>query len=189
MRNTDPIDRTRLYEEVWAEPMLKVALRYEVSSSYLARVCERLNVPRPPRGYWALLAVGRPPRKPPLPDARTGDDLEWSRAGEPPRIAATDELSAVESTTIPVPPRKVARSGKHPLLHDARAHFENAKALDTGYLSPTKNRRVDIVVAKEQLDYALDTTNKLFVALENVGHHITFAHQGCWCTDSFGQSG
>src|SRR5688572_19949769 len=80
------VDRERLYEEVWAEPMTKVAARYGVSSSFLARVCERLNVPRPGRGYWAQLEVGRAPAKPVLPGARLGDELEWSRDGAPRRV-------------------------------------------------------------------------------------------------------
>ena len=32
------VSREKLYEEVWAEPMLKVGARYGVSSSFLARV-------------------------------------------------------------------------------------------------------------------------------------------------------
>lgn len=42
-----PLSREALYELVWSEPMLKVAPRYGVSSSYLARICVLLNVPRP----------------------------------------------------------------------------------------------------------------------------------------------
>ena len=45
------ISRKALYEMVWSEPMLKVAARFGVSSSYMARVCTVLNVPRPERGY------------------------------------------------------------------------------------------------------------------------------------------
>ena len=52
-----------LYEQVWNEPMTKVAIRYNVSSSFLARVCERLNVPRPTRSYWAQLEVGKAPAR------------------------------------------------------------------------------------------------------------------------------
>ncbi len=52
-----PVSREQLYAEVWAEPMTKVALKYKVSSSFMARVCNWLNVPRPERGYWAKLAV------------------------------------------------------------------------------------------------------------------------------------
>jgi hypothetical protein len=40
------VSREDLYKEVWAEPMTRVAARHEVSSSFLARVCQRLNVPR-----------------------------------------------------------------------------------------------------------------------------------------------
>ena len=78
------ITREQLYAEVWAEPMVRVAARYEVSSSYLARVCARLNVPRPERGYWAKLEAGKPVRQPPLPEPRprARDELEWSKEGD-----------------------------------------------------------------------------------------------------------
>jgi len=61
-----PVSREQLYKEVWAEPMTTVALRYKVSSSFLARVCTWLNVPRPERGYWAKLAVGKASKQPSL---------------------------------------------------------------------------------------------------------------------------
>jgi len=67
--------------------MLKVAARFGVSSSYMARVCTLLNVPRPARGYWARLAVGKAPKQSALPKPQTGDLLEWSRDGTPPRRA------------------------------------------------------------------------------------------------------
>lgn len=51
--------REELYRLVSAEPMTKPAVRSDVSGSYLARACETLNVPRPPRGHWAKLAVGK----------------------------------------------------------------------------------------------------------------------------------
>ena len=70
------VTREKLYEEVWAEPMTTVAKRYDVASGYLARVCEQLNIPRPARGYWQQLKVGRPPKKPKLPEPRPGDDLD-----------------------------------------------------------------------------------------------------------------
>ena len=80
--NKSPVSREQLYEEVWAEPMTKVALKYNVSSSFMARVCTWLNVPRPERGYWAKLAVGKTAKRPPLPEAEPGDELEWNRYGQ-----------------------------------------------------------------------------------------------------------
>jgi hypothetical protein len=52
----EPISREALYALVWSEPMTRVAERFGVSGSYMARVCELMNVPRPERGYWAKLA-------------------------------------------------------------------------------------------------------------------------------------
>ena len=107
----------QLYEQVWARPMLAVAKEYEVSANYLARVCASLNVPWPPRGYWARVAAGQKPRRPALPPARSGDQLEWEKgagldvplsrpARSKPKGAPEAEHSAAESPTY----RTVIRS-------------------------------------------------------------------------------
>lgn len=44
------MSREELYEAVWSGPVSKVAKNYDVSGSFLARVCDLLKVPRPPRG-------------------------------------------------------------------------------------------------------------------------------------------
>jgi len=60
--------RERIYEEIWAEPMIKVAKRYNVSDVALAKVCRKLNIPRPGRGYWEKKAAGKPvSKRPALP--------------------------------------------------------------------------------------------------------------------------
>jgi DNA-binding HxlR family transcriptional regulator len=63
-------DRNVLYEQVWSEPVLTVAKGYGVSSVWLGNVCRKLNVPVPPRGYWARVRSGGKGRKPPLPELR-----------------------------------------------------------------------------------------------------------------------
>lgn len=60
-------DRKVLYEQVWSEPALTVSKGYGVSSVWLGKVCRLLNVPVPPRGYWARVRSGGKWRKPPLP--------------------------------------------------------------------------------------------------------------------------
>jgi len=62
--------------------MLKVAARYDVSSSYMVGICTLLNVPRPQRGYRAKLVVGEAPKKPDLPVARHGDEPRKFRIGQ-----------------------------------------------------------------------------------------------------------
>lgn len=84
MNGPDQITREELYDFVWSETMLRVAERFGVSSSYMARICTVLNVPRPAAGYWAKLAVGKAPKKPPLPEAKPGDQLAWMRGQQLP---------------------------------------------------------------------------------------------------------
>lgn len=52
-------DRAKLLEEVWTEPVQTVALRYQLSDVGLKKLCSRLLIPTPPRGYWAKLKAGR----------------------------------------------------------------------------------------------------------------------------------
>jgi hypothetical protein len=60
-------DRGALYERVWAQPVQDVAKGYGISGVRLGKVCRTLNIPVPPRGYWARVRSGAPVRKPPLP--------------------------------------------------------------------------------------------------------------------------
>jgi hypothetical protein len=76
------VTREKLYKEVWSEPMTTVAKRYEVSSNYLARICEQLRVPRPSQGYWQQLAAGRTIERAQLPEADPGDKVVWKRGEE-----------------------------------------------------------------------------------------------------------
>ena len=66
------ITRKELYKQVWAEPMSKLARKYGLSDVGLAKICKKHNIPRPPRGYWAVKAAGYDARQLPLPP---GDDV------------------------------------------------------------------------------------------------------------------
>jgi hypothetical protein len=72
MENHDQIvlDRQKLYEEVWAEPVVIVAKRYGLSDVGLAKICKKLSIPLPSRGYWAKVKAGRTMKKIPLPDLK-----------------------------------------------------------------------------------------------------------------------
>ncbi len=54
------LTRAELYELVWKTPMNKLAANYGVSGNGLAKICDRLEVPYPPRGYWAKVAAKKP---------------------------------------------------------------------------------------------------------------------------------
>jgi|GEM_PF-676800 len=50
--------RQQLFEEVWSLPTQKVATQHGVSDVAIAKTCKRLEIPKPPRGYWAKKAAG-----------------------------------------------------------------------------------------------------------------------------------
>lgn len=47
------ISRKQLYEEVWSQPMQRLAEKYDISDVGLAKACKRAGIPLPGRGYWA----------------------------------------------------------------------------------------------------------------------------------------
>jgi len=51
-------ERASLYEEVWSEPMTKLAKKYGLSDSGLRLICRVLNIPLPRQGHWAKIAAG-----------------------------------------------------------------------------------------------------------------------------------
>lgn len=61
------LTREELYEEVWSEPMATVAGKYGLSDVGLAKICRKLDVPVPWRGYWRKKQVGQTVKRPPLP--------------------------------------------------------------------------------------------------------------------------
>jgi hypothetical protein len=171
------VTREKLHQLVWSKPMTKVAEQFGVSGSYLARVCSTLRVPRPERGYWAKLDVGKAPAIPSLPEAQPGDPLDWSKDGElrgPPRI---HKRIAVRPTRRLSPTAPI--TGVHMLIKEGRTHFESGRPVDDGaYLKPYKKLLVDITTSKTGLDKALTLANEIFNALESTGFKVAIAHSG-----------
>jgi hypothetical protein len=167
------VSRETLFEQVWLEPMTTVAVRHGVSSNFLARVCERLNVPHPGRGYWQQLEVGKAEPKPALPDPRPGDELEWARDGEPRRFF--QPVTQSPEASEPLPKRVFPPGTIHPLVAGTRDIFSHSAGNDAGHLRPSKRKLPDVFVTEAQLERGLGFLDELFKALESRGHRVDFA--------------
>lgn len=178
------VTRAELHQLVWSEPMTKIATRFGVSSSYMAKVCDLMNVPPPGRGFWAKLQAGKPVPRIPLPDARPSDLQQWSKG----------DALVCQSPPTPSPPKprrarnKVSKtiSERHQLVRGVVPLFEKVRSSqEDGYLRPTKKLLVDITSSRECLEKALDFANELFNAFEVSGHQVTLApsHQRYSRTD------
>lgn len=86
-------ERAKLYEEVWAEAVTKVAKRYGISDVALRKICKKLAVRLPPLGYWAKLEYEECRRRREAFEERRRKELElvealeeethkWRRAGD-----------------------------------------------------------------------------------------------------------
>lgn len=163
------VSREELYRLVWAQPMTKVAEQFGVSGSYLARVCELMNVPRPERGYWAKLQHGKAPPQEPLPEASPGDQLHWSKDGStPPPQKPRPTYKRSRKPRTKIPPGQI-----HRLIRGAKPLFEKTRRIDDdAYLRPYKRLLVDVTSSEACLQRALDFANQLFNALEAAGHSV-----------------
>lgn len=109
------ISRDELYRQVWATPMSRLGQQYGISGNGLKKVCNRLNVPCPPRGYWAKLAAGKRVKQMPLPAAQVGTPGEVIITPTPPpappvrppeldpEIASQLSAARAETSKIAVP--------------------------------------------------------------------------------------
>lgn len=187
-----PLTREQLYELVWQEPMLRIAGRLGLSSSYMARVCTEMRVPRPAPGYWAQVEFGKRPAKPPLPDARPGDVTEWrpgSFLGTNERAAvkqakAAERAAGAEQTAAAVSgsnrrPRKTTTTEKcHPVLVGIKPFFEKTRDSENGILRPFKRLMADVIASKTGLDAAIAAADCVFQELSGRGHRVVIAPMG-----------
>lgn len=99
----DPVRRTReqLYAEVWATPISRLGINYGISGNGLAKICKRLAIPYPPRGYWARKAAGQEVQQEPLPPKKAGMPSDVVIVPSSPASRRTSVTSANEQTTRP----------------------------------------------------------------------------------------
>lgn len=166
--DTKPVTLTRdeLYRLVWETPMTRLAMRFGVSGNGLAKICDRLLVSYPPRGYWARLAAGQSVTKTNLlpPTANTPSSATITPTPPPPSkpelpadARATVDRVRAEALATPVPERL---SQPHVIVARWLADHEKRKAearrerdpwrkklIDPGDLSPDMRRRYRLLDA------------------------------------------
>ena len=91
------IEPDELLLAVWTEPVTSVAASFDVSDKAIEKRCKRLEVVKPPRGYWAKIQNGIPHREALFELGWLWEEIE--ELGE--RLAVAEE-SAREEEVVPV---------------------------------------------------------------------------------------
>ncbi len=168
-------NRDELYKEVWAEPVQRVAERYGVSGNAIAKVCRKMNIPVPGRGYWAKKDSGQHVTQKPLPPMKNVPEL-WKPEPSPktpplPPDPEFDEIDRRMAAGDFDPP--ATRSKRHPLV-------ERAKEILSSSSGESSLRRVrvygqdtiNVRVSKPVRSRALNIFNLLSEVAEKIGGSV-----------------
>jgi predicted nucleic acid-binding protein len=179
---TREVTREELYKLVWSKPLVILAQEFGISDVGLAKICKRLNVPRPYRGYWALVAAGRKMSIPSLPPAKK--DIPVKAFISPyvkpqPTIEDRARAALIETESLSANRIIVAETlhGAHPLIRETRKLLERGFVdvygrLFASWREKPKDGCLDLRVTKKSLYRALRIMDALVKAIEARGGEI-----------------
>ncbi len=93
------LSREELFALVWEKPTSEIAKELGLSDVAIGKLCAKLQVPKPPRGYWARVQAGKRPRRPALAAFR--EELEIKRRDQV-RAQTAESLSKLQRQFIEV---------------------------------------------------------------------------------------
>ena len=172
------VQRQVLYDQVWAQPMTKVAEEYGISNVALAKICKKLNIPCPWRGYWRRKETGKAVKQLPLPPNSdlTKQAVTIHRTIRPESLEPISEETTQRITAEQAPEQKIEvpdRLGKtHRLLSGQLTEWRSASVDEYGAIRSGSLRQLNIRVSTQHLSRGLRIMNTLFVALEARGHQV-----------------
>jgi hypothetical protein len=178
-QNGIDITREDLYKLIFSQPTQRIAKELGISDVGLAKICKRLHVPKPPRGYWRQIEVGLRVQPVPLPRVlKTTPTSVWITPTEPrgPRATLDPEVAArVESELSVDEPIWVDDVLRNPHLTIRQTKHALERASEDKYTKviPAWNQpSLSIRVSQASLDRALLIMDALVKAFEKRGHSI-----------------
>jgi len=178
MTSRDTISRSELYRLVWSKPMRHLAESYGLSDVGLAKICQRHDIPRPPRGHWAKLSHGKKSPQAPLPDPDRNPLIYFEEKTSRPKSAIRQEVEASTATQVGGKPKvrvvvDADDPDRHTLVERAEKQLAGARVDKAGLIIPRKNPVLNIITSHACLPRALTALNALLLALEKQGHAVS----------------
>ena len=175
MLNAERITREELYEAVWSESIHQLSKALGISDVGLAKVCKKLNVPVPGRGYWAKGRASRKLLRTPLPELQAGAPTEHritqAHVGEAGKwTRETLQHLAEEGVCVPSMHDAKRVDEIHALIRQYRGMLKDA-GLGTDSLRASQ-ACLAINVSSQLLDRALKIAQSLFDAFEGQGYPV-----------------
>lgn len=164
------IGRKELYEWVWSRPSTEVAAELGISDSAVGKICKKLNVPKPPPGYWAKVEFGKQVQRSPLPPIENGSpEFTVIYAVDPADPSQT--VLHIEVQNIPIVPYDP--NNPPPLTTKVKNFVSAVEVTDSDLIHlPRGEGFPELMVSKTTLERALVIFGTLIVSLEAAGHSV-----------------
>lgn len=186
MTDTFTITRDQLYEKVWSQPAIAIAKEFGISDVAVAKICKKLDVPKPKLGYWAKKQHGKWVKQSPLPPLKPGTPKTYEihptesvvfPSGTQAIIDQRQDFESKKANRITV---KTTLHGSHHLVSQTSSNLSSAYT-DTYNRLELRSKGLDILVTKDSTRRALLIMDALLKALEKRGHQVT-AEEGSTST-------
>jgi hypothetical protein len=173
------LTREELYAKVWQKPTVKLAEEYGVSDVMIAKLCRKMDIPKPPLGYWRRIETGAKIEPTPLPKATdkteiyayinaiTDDDIVKLS----PEVQAIVDKEALAENQI-----KIADNfnDAHQLVIKTKQYIDKTETKDEfGPVALPRGKGFpDLSVSRSQAERALLIMDALIKALEKRGYEV-----------------
>lgn len=173
--------RKRLYEEVWSDPVTKVAKTYGITEAALRKICKKHDIPVPKRGYWRKVEVGKRPAQYTLPNAREDEKvvIYGAKSSASPNVRKRRRKQADQPKPLTVPdtlrkPHRFARTVLSALRRSVTDEFGVVKFGWEGRYYPDK---FYVRVAPESVDRSVRILDALLKEFERRSFEIVTSGQ------------
>jgi hypothetical protein len=177
-------NREELYAEVWEQPLMKVAPKYGISNVALGKVCRKLQIPLPGRGYWVKKEFGKPVKRLSLPVAKDLPVVHRQKFPVAQDISDSKTVSPQPEPTDPEFLRIVELESRHIVIDaEAKRHklvvatgriLKEARPDEKGMLPLRYDMPcLEIRVSRGALERSLTFLNAVILALEGEGFPVS----------------
>jgi hypothetical protein len=178
------LTREELYQKVWSKPATLLAKDLGISDVAIAKICKKLNIPKPYSGYWRQVDVGHGVQSP-LPEIRQGipkdvviypNRVKIALQAQNPELLAKIELEKRPANHIAIAQNLL---NAHHLVSQTKQILEKTRPRLGGILEKHPHQQcLDVGVSRTALNRALRILDALLKALEERGHSIEISNQG-----------
>jgi hypothetical protein len=172
------LTREELYEAVWSKATRLVAQELGISDVALAKICRKLNVPKPGLGYWRKIETGSKLKRPPLPAHGLAFVKINPARHAPKRLLPNGSVPTATSSEDPAHLIPKSLDGAHPAILKAKEWIHRGVRMDSFGLNAYSDTPViPVRVEQSSSDRAFKFLAGLLNGLSQKGIGLVRHHQ------------